>query len=57
MNAAKKINFSEQFQRDEIESEYRRIIIRDYKLLYKEENQVVFIVKIFSLKRDSSAQL
>lgn len=43
MNAAKKINFSEQFQRDEIESEYRRIIIRDYKLLYKEENQVVLL--------------
>lgn len=47
LNAAKKINFSEQFQKDEIEPEYRRIIVRE----------IVFIVKIFSLKRDSGAQL
>lgn len=57
MNTAKKINFSEQFQKDEIEPEYRRIIVRDFKLLYKVENEIVFIVKIFSLKRDSGAQL
>ena len=57
LDAAKKIYFKEQFQKDEIEPEYRRIIVRDHKLLYKEENETVFIVKIFSLKRNSTAQL
>ncbi|MCD0464858.1 type II toxin-antitoxin system RelE/ParE family toxin [Flavobacterium sp. ENC] len=51
--STKKIHFVEQYQKDEIEPEYRRIIVRDYKILYKEENRVVYIARIFSTKRDS----
>ncbi|WP_125722929.1 type II toxin-antitoxin system RelE/ParE family toxin [Flavobacterium ustbae] len=34
LDATKKIHFAEQYQKDEIEPEYRRIIIRDYKILF-----------------------
>lgn len=57
LDITKKIHFSEQYQKDEIEPEYRKIIIRDYKILYSEENNVIYISKIFSTKRDSIKQL
>ncbi|KAF2507243.1 type II toxin-antitoxin system RelE/ParE family toxin [Flavobacterium zhairuonense] len=57
LDATKKIHFSEQYQKDEIEPEYRRIIVRDYKILYFEENDVIYISKIFSTKRDFIKQL
>ncbi|KIC01995.1 hypothetical protein OA88_10635 [Flavobacterium sp. JRM] len=57
LNSTKNIHFVEQFQKDEVEPEYRRIIIRDYKILYLEENEVVFIIRIFSTKRNSIQQL
>lgn len=57
LKITKNIHFTEQYQKDEIEPEYRRIIVRDYKILYLEEDYVVFIVKIFSSKRDSVKQL
>lgn len=44
------IRFTEQYQKDEIEPEFRKIIVRDYKILYKIEDDVVFIIKIFSTK-------
>ncbi|MBF4515418.1 type II toxin-antitoxin system RelE/ParE family toxin [Flavobacterium sp. ANB] len=53
LKITKNIHFSEQYQKDEIEPEYRRIIIRDFKILYLVENEIVFIVRIFSTKRDS----
>lgn len=57
LDTTKKIHFSEQYQKDDIEPEYRRIIVRDYKVLYLEENNVIYISKIFSTKRDSVKQL
>ncbi len=42
--------FSEKYQQDEIFSEYRRIIIRDYKILYKEKVGVVYILNIVCTK-------
>lgn len=50
-------NFTDQFQSDEIQPEFRRIIVRDYKILYKEEEGIVYIVKIFSTKQNPSKQL
>ncbi|WP_413614472.1 type II toxin-antitoxin system RelE/ParE family toxin [Flavobacterium sp. N1736] len=52
-----KIQFNEQYQKDEIESEYRRIIVRNYKILYREEDLIIYIIKIISVKRDSRTQL
>lgn len=55
--STRNIHFAEQYQKDEIDPEYRRIIVRDYKILYVEENEVVYIARIFSTKRDSVKQL
>jgi plasmid stabilization system protein ParE len=58
LKATRELHFVEQYQRDEIEPEYRRIIVRDYKLLYKEEKEgTVFIARIFSTKQNPGKQL
>jgi plasmid stabilization system protein ParE len=57
LRVTKNLHFSEQYQKDEIESQYRRIFVRDYKILYKEENNFIFIIRIFSTKRDPFTQL
>ena len=58
LKASRELHFVEQYQQDEIEPEYRRIIVRDYKLLYKEEKEgTVFIARIFSTKQDPGKQL
>ncbi|MFH7005536.1 type II toxin-antitoxin system RelE/ParE family toxin [Flavobacterium bizetiae] len=57
LSSTKSIHFIEQYQKDEIEPEYRRIIVRDYKILYIEENEIVYIARIFSTKRDSVKQI
>ena len=41
LKVTSKIHFAEQYQNDEIEPEYRKIIVRDYKILYKEEEGIV----------------
>lgn len=56
LQATKELHFSEQYQRDEIEPEFRRIIVRHYKLLYIEENGVVFIARIFDTRQDPNKQ-
>lgn len=58
LKASRELHFVEQYQLDEIEPEYRRIIVRDYKLLYKEEKEgTVFIARIFSTKQNPNRQL
>ncbi|OXE99121.1 plasmid stabilization system protein ParE [Flavobacterium araucananum] len=52
-----KVHFREQYQKDEIEPEYRKIIIRNYKILYREEDLIVYIIKVISIKRDFTSQL
>jgi addiction module RelE/StbE family toxin len=46
LSSSKKIVFAEQFQKDEIFPVYRRIIVREYKLLYKEEKKTIYIMNI-----------
>ncbi|RED26760.1 plasmid stabilization system protein ParE [Flavobacterium cutihirudinis] len=57
LKVTKEIHFSEQYQSDEIEPEYRRIIVRDYKILYLVKDEILYISKIFSTKRDFTKQL
>ncbi len=57
LNATKDIRFSEQYQKDEIEQEFRRIIVRDYKILYLVKDEIIYISKIFSTKRNFTKQL
>ncbi|MFV8344040.1 type II toxin-antitoxin system RelE/ParE family toxin [Flavobacterium sp. XS2P39] len=56
LQATKEFHFAEQYQQDEMESEFRRIIVRHYKLLYIEEDGVVFIARIFDTRQDPNGQ-
>jgi plasmid stabilization system protein ParE len=56
LQATKELYFAQQYQQDEIEPEYRRIIVRHYKLLYIVENEIVFIVSIFDTRQDPHKQ-
>lgn len=51
LQSPKTLRFAEQYQVDEINSRYRRIVVRDYKVLYTEEEGVVRIVDIVSAKQ------
>ncbi len=46
ITASKNIVFTKQFQEDEIHPQYRRIFIRDYKILYKEDINYVYIMNV-----------
>ncbi|MDY0089906.1 MAG: type II toxin-antitoxin system RelE/ParE family toxin [Flavobacteriaceae bacterium] len=50
IDASKNITFSEQYQKDDIFPEYRRIIVRDYKILYKEKQGIVYILNVVCTK-------
>jgi plasmid stabilization system protein ParE len=50
IDASKQIVFSKQYQKDEIFPEYRRIVVRDYKVLYKEIKGVVYILNVVCTK-------
>jgi len=51
------IHFAEQYQKDEIEPEFRRIIVRDYKILYEIVDDVIYIARIYSTKLNPDRQL
>ena len=46
IQASKSIVFPNQFQKDDIFPQYRRIIVRDYKILYKEKDNVAYILNV-----------
>jgi plasmid stabilization system protein ParE len=46
LKAPKTIPYSGQYQVDDINPNYRRIVVRDYKILYKEEGSVIQILDI-----------
>ena len=49
LKSPKTIYFSKQFQVDDINPKYRRIIVRNnYKVLYKEQKRKIFIIGIVS---------
>lgn len=48
LQGPKTICFAKQYQVDEINPNYRRIIVRDYKIIYKEMKEQVFIMDIIS---------
>lgn len=47
----KTIVFAQQFQIDDINPKYRRIIVRDYKVLYREDEDTIYIVDIISCRQ------
>lgn len=50
IDSSKEIVFSEQYRQDEIFQKYRRIIVRDYKILYKEQKGVIYILNVLCTK-------
>jgi len=53
IEASKRIVFSKQYQEDEIFSEYRRIVVRDYKILYKEQSGTAYVLNVVCTKVDN----
>ena len=51
LQSPKTIYFSKQYQVDNINSKYRRIIVRDYKVLYKEDEGTIQVMDIISTKQ------
>ena len=50
IDTADSIVFAHQYQIDDINPNYRRMVVRDYKVLYKVNRKVVFIMNIVSTK-------
>lgn len=50
LKSPKTIHFVNQYQADEIDSDFRRIIVRDYKVLYYEEKGIIYIANIICTK-------
>jgi plasmid stabilization system protein ParE len=46
------ITFTEQFQIDEYRIDCRRLIIRNYKILYQFHNNTIYVVRIFNTFQD-----
>jgi plasmid stabilization system protein ParE len=51
LQCPKTIFFSQQYQIDDINPKYRRIIIRDFKVLYKYSNSTIYVMDIISTKQ------
>lgn len=51
LQSPKSIRFAKQYQVDEINSNYRRIVVRDYKVLYNEKNNVIRIMDVVGTKQ------
>jgi plasmid stabilization system protein ParE len=50
INSSTQLIFATQFQKDDIYPQYRRIIVRDYKVLYKELKGIVYIMNVACTK-------
>jgi addiction module RelE/StbE family toxin len=51
INAPRKIVYARQYQIDEINPKYRRIVVRDYKLLYKESGNIIMVMDIVGTRQ------
>ncbi len=47
IRASKEVTYYEQYQKDGINPDYRRIVVRHYKLIYKEERGKIIILRVF----------
>lgn len=51
LSSPKKIYFAEQYQQDDINPRYRRIVVRDYKVLYLERENEIRVVDVVSTRQ------
>jgi plasmid stabilization system protein ParE len=57
LKSGRELVFVKQYQQDEIEPEFRRIIVRHYKLIYTIEEDTIWILRIFDTRKDPKSQL
>ena len=55
--AANSITFVEQFQNDEYRKDCRRIIVRNYKILYYSKDSEMFVIRGFNTLQDPPKSL
>lgn len=51
LQGPKTINFTKQYQVDDINPKYRRIVVRNYKIIYKDEKNIIQVMDIVSTKQ------
>ena len=51
LKATREITFPEQYQIEDTNPEYRRIVIRNYKIIYREEDSNILILRIFDSRQ------
>ncbi len=51
LQSPKAIYFAKQHQVDDINPKYHRIIVRDFKVLYKEEKDTIYVMDIISTRQ------
>lgn len=56
LKTLEEIRFIDQYQKDLIQPEFRRIIVRHYKIIYHTENDTIFILRIFDTRQDPNKQ-
>jgi len=56
LNTSKSIVFAEQYEVDDIQPEYRRMLVRHYKILYKEKQDKIHILGIFDTQQSTERQ-
>lgn len=54
LQSPKSIQFAKQYQVDDINPKYRRIIVRDFKVLYKVNKNKIEVVDIIGSKQSPS---
>ena len=47
LKAGGSVQYAEQYQKDDINPNYRRIVVRHYKLIYKEKDGKIHILRVF----------
>lgn len=56
IDSSKGIVFSKQYQKDTYLPLYRKITVRDYRVLYREENGVVYIMNVVCSKASNTKE-
>lgn len=51
LRSPRTIRFAKQYQVDDINPNYRRIVVRDFKVLYKEDHERIVVIDIVSSRR------
>jgi plasmid stabilization system protein ParE len=52
VETAEAITFAEQYQQDEVLPQFRRMIVRHYKILYQVDDNVVYIMNVFDTRQN-----